>query len=143
MRLANKVTIVALGMAVLAMLSGCAMQYRNLPVRQGTITDSRQSLRPVYKPSGTGAAVGAVAGGVVGSQVGRGNGKKLATVAGILGGAAVGAAAGGSEELVPYSQVAFRDDFSGEEFRGAIDGQWQVGMKIRFSVAEDGKVILR
>lgn len=143
MRLTNKLKSFALSLAALALLSGCALQYRNLPVREGTITDSRQSLRAVYKPSVGGAVAGAAVGGVVGSQVGKGNGKRLATVVGVLGGAAAGAAAGGSEEMVPYSQVAFRDDYTGEEFRGAIDGQWQVGMRIRFSVAEDGRVIIR
>lgn len=130
-------------LAVLATLGGCATPYKDLPVRDGTITDSRQSLRKVFKPSAGGAAAGAAVGGVAGNQIGKGNGKKVATALGILAGAAAGATAAGTEEMVPYSQVAFRDDASGEVFRGALDGQWQVGMRVRFSVAPDGKIIIR
>lgn len=89
---------------------GCATQYKDLPVRDGTITDSRQSPRKVFKPSAGGAAAGAAVGGVAGNQIGKGNGKKVATALGILAGVAAGAAAAGTEEMVPYSQVAFRDD---------------------------------
>lgn len=138
----NKMKSFLVGFVALATLFGCAT-YRDLPVRDGTITDSRQSLKKVFKPSIGGAAAGAAVGGVAGNQIGKGSGKKVATVLGVLAGAAAGATAGGTEEMVPYSQVAFRDDATGEEFRGALDGQWQVGMKVRFSVAPDGKIVIR
>lgn len=143
MLLMKKMKSFLLALMVLATLGGCATQYKDLPVRDGTITDSRQSLRKVFKPSAGGAAAGAAVGGVAGNQIGKGNGKKVATALGILAGAAAGAAAAGTEEMVPYSQVAFRDDATGEVFRGALDGQWQVGMRVRFSVAPDGKIVIR
>ena len=108
--------------------------------RNVTVTH-RKPVQDEHKILGT--VVGAALGGVVGHQFGGGSGKKVATALGILAGAAAGATAAGTEELVPYSQVAFRDDASGEVFRGALDGQWQVGMRVRFSVAPDGKIIIR
>jgi uncharacterized protein YcfJ len=144
MKVFTRVHVFVVAIISVMLIAGCASPYKDLPVREGTITDSRQSLRAVFKPSVGGAAAGAAVGGVAANQlVGKGTGKKLATVLGTLGGAAAGAVAGGTQEMVPYSQVAFRDDATGEEFRGAVDGQWQVGMRVRFSVAPDGKIILR
>ena len=62
---------------------------------------------------------------------------------GVLGGAAVGAAAAGTEKMVPYSIVSFRDNETGQMFEAAIDGPWRPGMAIRYSLTEDGKLVLR
>lgn len=74
---------------------------------------------------------------------GKGSGRKVATALGVLGGAAVGAAAAGTEKMVPYSIVSFRDNETGQMFEAAIDGPWRPGMAIRYSLTEDGKLVLR
>ena len=127
----------------LATLTGCAADYSNLAVRSGTVTESFHSLRPVFRPSAGGAAAGAAVGGVAGNQIGKGNGRKAATAVGILAGAAAGATAAGKTEMVPYSEVTFTDNASGETFRGNLDGHWVVGMRVRFSVTPENKLVLR
>ena len=126
-----------------AFMVGCATPYQSLPVRTGTVTETQQSLRKVFQPSAGGAAAGAAVGGVVGNQIGKGSGRKVATALGVLGGAAVGAAAAGTEKMVPYSIVSFRDNETGQMFEAAIDGPWRPGMAIRYSLTEDGKLVLR
>jgi len=132
----------ALCLLLLALVAGCAT-VNDLPVRTGTITQSAPSQRKVFLPSATGAAVGAAAGGVAGNQIGKGNGRKAATVLGVLAGAAAGATAGGRTEMIPISMVTFRDDVTGEEFRGTLDGAWPPGMRLRFSVTADQKIVVR
>ena len=90
-----------------------------------------------------GAAAGAAVGGVVGHQIGKGNGRKVATALGVLGGAVVGAGAAGTEKMVPYTLVSFRDNQTGQMYEAAIDGPWRPGMAIRYSITEDGKLVLR
>ncbi len=131
-----------LAIAVLGITSACAT-VADLPVRTGTISESQASLKQVFKPSAAGAAVGAAAGGVAGNQIGKGRGKKAATALGVLAGATAGMAMAGTKEMVPVSMVAFRDDSTGEVFRGTLDGAWQTGMKIRFSVTADNKIVIR
>ena len=126
-----------------ALLAGCASPYQNLPVRTGTVTETQQSLRKAFQPSAAGAAAGAAVGGVVGNRIGKGSGRRVATALGVLGGAAVGAAAAGTEKMVPYSIVSFRDNETGQMFEAAIDGPWRPGMAIRYSLTEDGKLVLR
>ncbi len=128
--------------ATLAIASGCAT-IADLPVRTGTISESHASMRQVFKPSAQGAAVGAAAGGIAGNQIGKGKGRKAATVLGVLAGATAGAAMAGTKEMVPTSLVAFRDDHTGEVFRGTLDGAWQPGMKVRFSVTAQNKLVIR
>lgn len=130
-------------MLLAVFLAGCATSYQHLPVRTGTVTETQQSLRKVFQPSAGGAAAGAAVGGVVGHQIGKGSGRKIATVLGVLGGAAVGSAAAGSEKMVPYSIVSFRDNETGQMYEAAIDGPWRPGMAIRYSLTEDGKLVLR
>lgn len=126
------------------LLSGCVTaSHQNLPVRSATVIETQQSLRKVFQSSMGGAAVGAAAGGVVGNQIGKGNGRKAATVLGVLGGAAVGAGVGGSERMVPYTIVSFRDNQTGELYEANLDGQWRPGMGIRYSITQDGKLVLR
>lgn len=127
-----------------AFVSGCATtNYQNLPIRAATVVDSQQSLRKVFTPSAGGAAAGALAGGVVGNQIGKGSGRKVATALGVIGGAAVGGTVAGTEKMVPYSIVYFRDNQSGEVYSANLDGQWQPGMGIRYSITEEGKLVLR
>ncbi len=128
--------------ASLALASGCA-SLAELPVRTGTISSASASMRPVFKPGVGGAAAGAAIGGVAGHQVGKGRGKKVATVLGALAGATAGAAMTGTTEMVPTSMVALRDDATGEQFQGTLDGNWQPGMKLRFSVRKDQTIIMR
>lgn len=52
---------------------------------------------------------------------------------GVLGGAVVGAGAAGTEKMVPYTLVAFRDNQTGQMYEAAIDGPWRPGMAIRYS----------
>lgn len=139
----NRIRACAFALLLAAFLAGCASPYQNLPVRTGTVTETQQSLRKVFQPSAGGAAAGAAAGGVVGHQIGKGNGRKVATALGVLGGAAVGAAAAGTEKMVPYSIVSFRDNETGQMYEAAIDGPWRPGMAIRYSLTEDGKLVLR
>lgn len=129
-------------LVTLAIASGCST-VANLPVRTGTISQSDASMRVAFKPSAGGAAAGALVGGAAGKQIGKGRGKKAATVLGVLAGATAGAAVAGTKEMVPVSIVAFRDDVTGEEFRGTLDGAWQPGMKVRFSVTADNKIVVR
>lgn len=133
---------VTLAAAALALAGGCAT-VADLPVRDGTISASQASMRQVFKPGAGGAVAGAAIGGAAGHQVGKGRGKKAATVLGVLAGAAAGAAMTGTKEMVPTSMVVFRDDATGEEFRGILDGNWQPGMKLRFSVKEDHSIVVR
>lgn len=130
-------------LALIALLAGCASPYQNLPVRTGTVTETQQSLRKVFQPSAGGAAAGAAVGGIAGNRIGKGNGRKLATVLGVVAGAAVGSAAAGTEKMVPYSIVSFRDNATGQMYEAAIDGQWYPGMAIRYSLTEEGKLVLR
>lgn len=123
-------------------LTGCAL-FPELPVRTGTIVDSAPSMREVFVPTATGAAVGGAAGGILGHQVGKGSGKTAATVAGALVGAATGAAVGGSKKLVPTSIVTIKDDSTGEVLKTALDGSWQPGMKIQFSIDDSRRFIMR
>jgi outer membrane lipoprotein SlyB len=129
-------------LGLLALLAACA-SVRDLPVHTGTIITSAPTQRKLFTPSAKGAAVGAAAGGLAGNQIGKGNGRKAATVLGLLAGAAAGAAAGGESTMVPVSLVTFRDDATGETFRGAVDGAWPVGMRVRFSVTEKGEIVVR
>ena len=62
---------------------------------------------------------------------------------GVLGGAVVGAGAAGTEKMVPYTLVSFRDNQTGQMYEAAIDGPWRPGMAIRYSITEDGKLVLR
>ena len=126
-----------------AFMVGCASPSQSLPVRTGTVTETQQSLRKVFQPSAGGAAAGAAVGGVVGNQIGKGNGRKVATALGVLGGAVVGAGAAGTEKMVPYTLVSFRDNQTGQMYEAAIDGPWRPGMAIRYSITEDGKLVLR
>ncbi len=132
----------ALILATLAIAAGCST-VANLPVRTGTISQSDASMRQVFKPSAGGAVAGAAVGGAAGHQIGKGRGKKVATVLGALAGATAGAKMAGTTEMVPVSIIAFRDDATGEVFRGTIDGAWQPGMKIRFSVTAENKIVVR
>lgn len=129
--------------SLIFVLAGCASRYQNLPVRTGTVTETQQSLRKVFQPSAGGAAAGAAVGGIAGNQIGKGNGRKLATVLGVVAGAAVGGAAAGTEKMVPYSIVSFRDNITGQMYEAAIDGQWYPGMAIRYSLTDEGKLVLR
>lgn len=133
----------AAGLLLVALLAGCATSYQHLPVRTGTVVQTQESLRTVFQPSAAGAAAGAAIGGVAGHQIGKGNGRKVATVLGVLGGAAVGGTAAGKTRAVPYSIVAFRDNASGQIYEAAMDGSWRPGMAIRYSITEDGKLVLR
>lgn len=130
-------------MLLAAFLAGCASPYQSLPVRTGVVTETQQSLRKVFQPSAGGAAAGAAVGGIVGNQIGKGNGRKVATALGVLGGAVVGAGAAGTEKMVPYTLVSFRDNETGKMYEAAIDGPWRPGMAIRYSITEDGKLVLR
>lgn len=129
---------------LMLMLTGCATTsaMQQLPIRTATIIDTQPSMRKTFTPSGGGALAGGVAGGVVGNQIGKGNGKKLATVLGAVAGAVAGSAANGTTATVPISLVVMRDDETGEVFKGALDGAWQLGMKVRFSKDGD-KIVVR
>jgi hypothetical protein len=132
-----------LGIATAAIMTGCATSYQNLPVHTGTIVYSQLTMRKVFTPSLGGAAVGATLGGVAGNQIGKGNGRKAARIVGILAGAAAGGMAAGSETLVPTSIVTFQDNQSKEHYHGTIEGKWDVGMAVLYSVTPDGKVVIR
>lgn len=127
-----------------AILAGCATNpHQSLPVRMGTVIETQEGLRPEFQPSTGGAVAGGVLGGVAGSHIGKGNGRKLATVIGVVGGAAVGAGAGGSTKMVRFVNVTFRDNASGQIFDADLSGPWRPGMAIRYSLTEDGKLVLR
>lgn len=126
-----------------AFLVGCASPYKDLPIHTATVTETQQSLRKVFQPSAGGAAAGAAVGGLAGNQIGKGKGRKAATVLGLLGGAAVGGAAAGTEKMVPYSIVSFRDNQTGQVYEASLDGQWRPGMAIRYSLTSEGKLVLR
>lgn len=127
-----------------ALLAGCATNpHQNLPVRMGTVIETQQGLRPEFQPSTGGAVAGALIGGTVGSNVGKGNGRKLATVIGAVGGAAVGAGAAGSTRMVPFVNVTWRDHANGQIYDADLTGPWRPGMAIRYSLTEDGKLVLR
>lgn len=134
--------LLALVILASAFLAGCASPYKDLPIRRGTVIEAQPSLRMVYHPNANGAAVGALLGGVVGHQIGNGSGRKIATTLGVLSGATVGAATG-RREMVPFTMLRFRDDTSGEMYDAEIDGAWQPGMAIRYSLTADGMLVLR
>lgn len=127
-----------------SVLAGCATNpHATLPVRMATVIETQQGLRPEYQPSTGGAVAGAVIGGGVGSQIGKGNGRKLATALGVIGGAAVGASAGASTKMVPFTNVTFRDNHNGQIYDADLSGPWRPGMALRYSITEDGKLVLR
>jgi hypothetical protein len=123
--------------AVLAGITGCATPYHDLPVHQATVTDARQSLYTIKKPP----VVEDVRNAFVRPDTGAENRKMLAGELGILNDTR--AVAAGVDDVVVYSQVAFRDDATQEEFRGALNGQWVTGMKLRYSVTPDNKIVVR
>lgn len=133
---------VIIGLIILA-ISGCATRYADLPVREGTVKESQHSMQKVFTPSMGGAAAGAAIGGVAANRIGKGSGRKWATAAGILAGGAIGAKGAGEYKMVPYSLIVFQDNKSLDEHRAAVEGHWQPGMLIRYSVSEDGDLILR
>lgn len=45
--------------------------------------------------------------------------------------------------MIPISMVTFRDDVTVEQFRGTLDGAWPPGMRVRFSVTDDQKIVVR
>ena len=99
-------SIIALGFAATALLSGCATYDRpttsSYPSSTSTssnyasygVIESIDTVRGNDGIAGTGigagAVIGGVVGGVAGNQVGSGTGKTVATVAGVVGGAIVG-----------------------------------------------------
>lgn len=131
-----------LGVVVMA-AAGCASRYQDLPVREGTVKQAQHSMQKVFTPSVGGAAGGAAIGGLAANRIGKGSGRKWATAAGILAGGAIGAKAAGEYKMVPYSLIVFQDNHSLSEYRVAVEGHWQPGMLIRYSVDEAGQVILR
>lgn len=140
----KKFTAIMLTAVALTGISGCAsMSYESLPVHVGTIIDSSPSMRREFTPSLGGAAAGAAVGGLAGNRIGKGNGRKAATVVGLLAGAAVGGQAAGSYQMVPISIVTFRDNITNQHYHGPLDGQWVKGMAIRYSVTQDGTIVLR
>jgi outer membrane lipoprotein SlyB len=124
------------------LLIGCA-SYRDLPIRYGTIKTADATQKKVFIPSGKGAAVGAATGGVVGHQTGKGSGKTAMTILGAGTGALLGAAMGGEEKMVPATIAQVADDQTGQTFMVTLDGTWSVGMKLQYSISDDGKFIQR
>ena len=86
--------------------------------------------------------MGAAVGGVAGHQIGKGRGKKVATVLGLAGGSVLGAAVGSRTSMVPTTWVVLQDDVTGEVLNTDLDGAWQVGMRVRFSIS-GGKFFVR
>ena len=131
-----------LSAVLLCVLAACATHTQQLPLRTATVIEARQSMRAVTTPSLGGAAVGAAVGGVAGNQIGKGSGRKVATVLGLAGGTAIGAAAGSRTSMVPTTWVVLRDDVTGEVLNTDLDGAWQVGMRVRFSISGE-KFVMR
>jgi|GEM_PF-5751580 len=124
-------------------LAGCAgfpPLQQPVAVHQATIIDAKPTVRANFTPSTGGAVAGAALGGLAGNQIGKGNGKKLATVLGAVAGAATGATVAGTTTNVPATQVAMRDDQTGEVITATFDGQWTLGTKVRYS--KDGNKIV-
>lgn len=128
--------------AMACVFTGCA-SYRDLPVRIGTVTTAATTQKKVFVPSGKGAAVGALTGGAVGHQTGKGSGKTAMTVLGAGTGALLGAAMGGEAKMVPATIAQVADDVTGQTFLVTLDGSWSVGMKLQYSISDDGKFIQR
>ena len=134
---------------ILMAFSGCALEQPkpDLPIHWGTIADAKPSYRTEMRTSAGATAAGGVAGGVLGHQMGKGDGKKVMTGLGAILGAATANAASQKEVLVPTTAVIITDDESKEAYHLMVDGQWRVGMKVRFSVVQsangDYQVIIR
>lgn len=124
-------------------LAACAGPYAELPIYTATVTDVQKSMRKEFRGDAGGALLGAAAGGALGNQFGKGKGNKAATAVGALLGASTGAAMAGTEYMVPYSVVTYRDPQSGQLRRSAVDGMWEKGMAIRYSVKRNGEILLR
>lgn len=138
------ITRAALGCLMIfsLVLTGCA-SYRDLPVRIGTVTTAAATQKKVFVPSGKGAAVGALTGGAVGHQTGKGSGKTAMTVLGAGTGALLGAAMAGEAKMVPATIAQVADDVTGQTFLVTLDGSWSAGMKLQYSISDDGKFIQR
>lgn len=46
-------------------------------------------------------------------------------------------------KMVRFVNVTFRDNASGQIFDADLSGPWRPGMAIRYSLTEDGKLVLR
>ena len=113
-RVANA-SLIAIGLAATAMISGCAkpsasanvytygQTQREQLVRLGMVISIRAIVIQQDQTTGAGAIAGAAVGGVAGNAVGQGNGNTLA----IVGGAILGALAGNVIE----DQVGKRDGY--------------------------------
>lgn len=123
--------------AALAGLVGCANPYKDLAVHQATVTDARQSLYTTTKAP----VVEDVRNAFVKPDTGAEKRKMLAGDLGIVNDTR--AIAAGVDDVVVFSQVVFRDDATQEEFRGALNGQWAAGMKLRYSVTPDNQIVVR
>lgn len=134
--------VTTITMSASLLMVACA-SYSSLPISTGTIINADRTQVEVVTPSVGGAAVGAAAGGVIGHQIGNGNGKKAATIAGVLLGGLSGANAASTKTMQPASLVQIRDDQTNAIYSTRLMGVWNTGMKIRYSVTDQNKIIPR
>ena len=132
--------IVALGLGLLALMSGCVVREERVSYPQPVpVAEYGQVQNIGYvvistRPSGAGVILGAIIGGVVGHQVGGGAGNALATGAGAFGGAVAGSMIEGRsrrEDEAYRVQVRF-DNGRLREFDFMNIGDLRIGDRVKF-----------